>query len=139
MPDVFTQAERSKVMAAVRSRGNRSTELAMVAAFKEHKITGWRRHYAVTGTPDFAFPRARLAVFVDGCFWHGCPKCGSLPASNRPYWEAKITRNARRDREQTKELRGRGWTVVRVWEHELRGSALRRALRKIKTLLTHRL
>ena len=136
MVDVFTPAGRSRVMAAVRSRGNRSTELVLVTAFKEHKITGWRRHYRITGKPDFAFPHARLAVFVDGCFWHGCPRCGSLPTSNREYWKAKIERNTRRDRLQTKELKGRGWLVLRIWEHDLRGPTLGRVVRRIKTQLT---
>ena len=136
MVDVFTPAGRSRVMAAVRSRGNRSTELVLVTAFKEHKITGWRRHYRITGKPDFAFPHARLAVFVDGCFWHGCPRCGSLPTSNREYWKAKIERNTRRDRLQTKELKGRGWSVLRVWEHDLRAGTLERVVRRIKTQLS---
>ena len=136
MVDVFTPAGRSRVMAAVRSRGNRSTELVLVTAFKEHKITGWRRHYRITGKPDFAFPHARLAVFLDGCFWHGCPRCGSLPTSNREYWKAKIERNTRRDRLQTKELKGRGWSVLRVWEHDLRAGTLERVVRRIKTQLS---
>ena len=139
MADVFTPAQRSRIMAAVRSKGNRSTELALVAVFRDSHITGWRRHYPITGKPDFAFPRARLAVFVDGCFWHGCPRCGSIPVVNRPYWEAKIGRNIQRDRAQTKELRLRGWSVMRIWEHDLRGPALRRVARKIKAALARQL
>lgn len=114
MADIFTPAERSRVMAAVRSTGNLSTEMVLVSAFRANRVTGWRRQYSISGKPDFAFARARLAVFVDGCFWHGCPRCGSLPASNRPYWEAKIGRNILRDRARTRELRLRGWVVVRV-------------------------
>lgn len=139
MADVFTAAKRSQVMAAVRSTGNRSTEMALVSAFRANRVTGWRRHYLIAGTPDFAFPRAQLAVFVDGCFWHGCPRCGSIPASNRAYWERKIDRNIKRDRKNARELDRKGWAVVRVWEHDLKGAALQRILRRIKTVLDRRL
>lgn len=139
MADVFTPSQRSRIMAAVRSKGNRSTELALAAVFRACHITGWRRQYPVAGKPDFAFPHAKLAVFVDGCFWHGCPRCGSIPATHRPYWKAKIARNIQRDRAQAKELRLRGWSVVRIWEHHLRGSAVRRVVNRIKTALARQL
>jgi len=71
------------------------------------------------GRPDFVFPARRLAVFVDGCFWHGCPRHGTMPKGNRSFWRAKITRNRERDREVGAELRRLGWKVLRVWEHEL--------------------
>jgi len=133
--DVFSPAERSRVMAAVRSRGNRSTELLLAALFRSAKITGWRRHYKITGKPDFAFPKEKIAVFVDGCFWHGCPRCGALPASNRAYWRAKIARNTVRDARQSQTLKKRKWRVLRIWEHELKNA--RRVLRRIqKTLAT---
>ena len=135
MADVFTAAQRSRIMAAVRSKGNRSTETALLSLLRLNHITGWRRQYPIAGKPDFAFPRARLAVFVDGCFWHGCPRCGSIPVSNRPYWEAKISRNIQRDRAQTKELRLKGWAVERIWEHDLRGGALPRVAQRLKTAL----
>jgi DNA mismatch endonuclease (patch repair protein) len=70
--DVFTKKKRSQVMAAIRSTGNRANELRLAAIFRAHGITGWRRHQALPGKPDFVFRRERLAVFVDGCFWHGC-------------------------------------------------------------------
>jgi len=139
MADVFPPAQRSRIMAAVRSKGNRSTELALAAAFRASHVIGWRRQYPIAGKPDFAFPRARLAVFVDGCFWHGCPRCGSIPASNRPYWKAKIARNIQRDRAQARALRLRGWGVVRIWEHDLRGAALQRVVKRVKTALARRL
>lgn len=68
--------------------------------------------------PDIAFTRQRVAVFVDGCFWHGCPEHGGRPKVNSTYWDAKIARNRERDAEQTQRLVAGGWTVVRVWEHE---------------------
>ena len=116
MPDVFTKAKRSAVMALIRSRGNKATELRMIALFREHGFTGWRRNARVLGKPDFVFSAAKIAVFVDGCFWHGCPKHGTMPRNNRAFWKAKFTRNAARDREVTRTLRKAGWRVVRVWE-----------------------
>jgi len=68
--------------------------------------------------PDVVFPRQRVAVFIDGCFWHGCPSHGVRPQTNAAYWSAKIRRNQERDRSNTDVLRAAGWDVVRVWEHE---------------------
>jgi len=107
-------------MAAVRSRGNKATELILVGLFRAAGLKGWRRHAAILGRPDFVFSKERVAVFVDGCFWHGCPKHCRMPASNRKYWVSKIDRNVRRDRVTRKVLRANGWKVVRVWEHELK-------------------
>ncbi|NJL26105.1 MAG: hypothetical protein HC902_13685 [Calothrix sp. SM1_5_4] len=72
MADTLTKKKRSAVMAAIRSRYNRSTELTLIAIMRENEIKGWRRGRPLPGRPDFVFPRQRLAVFVDGCFWHGC-------------------------------------------------------------------
>lgn len=73
----------------------------------------------IVGRPDFVFPKGKLAVFVDGCFWHGCPKCYHRPLSNRKYWDAKVLRNKARDKKLRGKLRRDGWSVIRVWEHEL--------------------
>ena len=116
MADVFTKAKRSAVMALIRSRGNRATELRLIAVMREHGITGWRRNAPVFGKPDFVFRRERVAVFVDGCFWHGCPRHATMPANNRAFWKAKLARNVERDREVTRTLRKAGWRVLRVWE-----------------------
>ena len=74
----------------------------------------------IKGKPDFFFPEGKVAVFLDGCFWHGCPKCGHVPSVNRPFWKAKIERNQRRDVETDASLREAAITPVRFWEHELR-------------------
>ena len=116
MADVFTKAKRSAVMALIRSRGNKATELRMIALFREHGIAGWRRNARVFGKPDFVFRVAKVAVFVDGCFWHGCPRHGTMPRNNRAFWKAKFARNAARDRDVTRTLRKAGWRVLRVWE-----------------------
>ena len=119
MVDVFSKAKRSEVMSRVRARGNKATELAMVAFFRQHHVTGWRRNQALFGSPDFLFPEAKLAVFVDGCFWHGCPKHATQPTSNRAFWRKKLARNKARDLLVTRTLKQRGWFVLRVWQHEL--------------------
>lgn len=107
-------------MSRIRGKGNKSTEQRMIALLRAYGITGWRRHYPVPGKPDFVFRNERVAVFVDGCFWHRCPRCFRTPTSNAEYWVPKIDGNVRRDRRVTRELRQRGWHVMRIWEHCLR-------------------
>ena len=107
-------------MAAVRSRGNKATELALAKLFRAAGLKGWRRHALILGRPDFIFAKERVAIFVDGCFWHGCAKHCRMPASNRKYWVAKIERNVRRDSLTRKTLRSKGWKILRVWEHDLK-------------------
>lgn len=116
----MTSAQRSATMRAVKSRGNNTTELRFLAILKQGKITGWRRHLPLPGTPDFAFPRERVAVMVHGCFWHGCKKHYRRPSENSDYWSVKISRNMRRDRRVLRELRSLGWSVMTFWEHDLR-------------------
>jgi DNA mismatch endonuclease (patch repair protein) len=108
-------------MAAIRSRGNRTTERRLRAVLVRAGLRGWSVGGArEIGSPDFTFKRRRIAVFVDGCFFHGCPRCGHVPRTNTEYWAAKIARNRRRDRLMGRIARSRGYTVVRVWECELR-------------------
>lgn len=82
----------------------------------------YRVNFPLPGMPrrraDIAFTRAKVAVFVDGCFWHGCPEHGTAPKNNATWWATKLARNAERDRETDRHLRDAGWAVVRVWEHE---------------------
>ena len=119
MPDVFTKTKRSEVMSKIRSHGNRDTELALITVFRAHGFTGWRRRQPVFGKPDFIFRAAKVAVFVDGCFWHGCPRHCRMPGSNRAFWRKKIGRTRTRDRLVSRTLRQRGWHVLRIWEHAL--------------------
>lgn len=120
MTDVFTKAKRSEVMGRIRSSGNKETEGALAKILRRHGIRGWRRGAALFGKPDFVFRARRVAVFVDGCFWHGCPKHGTRPRQNRAFWDRKLRRNRARDRRVNRELRAQGWRVLRIWEHELR-------------------
>jgi DNA mismatch endonuclease (patch repair protein) len=131
--DVFSKKKRSAIMANVKGRGNEATELRLIRILRDHGITGWRRNAQVFGSPDFVFPERRVAVFVDGCFWHGCPIDGDRPATNRAFWNRKISGNMARDRHVNYKLRKEGWSVVRVWQHDLRNPAkvagrIRRAL-----------
>ncbi len=119
MPDIFTKEKRSQVMAAIRAQGNKDTELKLAFILRAARIFGWRRRQPLLGRPDFVFKRERLALFVDGCFWHGCPKHGRYPASNRDYWLPKLRRNRSRDAIVSRQLARAGWTVIRIWEHQL--------------------
>lgn len=132
MPDVFTKAKRSQVMSLIRGHGNKDTELALIRIFRSHRITGWRRKWALFGKPDFVFPKLRLAIFVDGCFWHGCPEHGVKPGSNAEFWLNKFAANRARDQLVTRTLSSIGWRVLRIWEHELRAKNRPRLLRRIR-------
>ncbi len=131
-------------MAAIRSRGNAATELRLIAVFRAQGITGWRRGVtlrrraeggkgkAFSVRPDFVFRAQRIAVFVDGCFWHDCPVHGTQPRQNAAFWREKIARNRARDRLVNRRLRALGWRVLRVWEHELRRKNERRLLGRLR-------
>jgi len=106
-------------MSRIRGKGNKDTELALIQILRQHHISGWRRNQDVLGKPDFAFPKRKVALFVDGCFWHMCPKHFNMPKNNRAFWEKKLRSNRDRDIFVTKKLRQDGWKVIRVWEHEL--------------------
>ncbi|MFA5762945.1 MAG: very short patch repair endonuclease [Bacilli bacterium] len=119
MVDSVDKETRSRMMAAVRSRGNLTTDLKMARLLKEYGFSGWRRNVRLIGTPDFCWRKQRIALFVDGCFWHGCPKCYRQPKSNVIYWKKKIERNKRRDKEVNRNLTRIGWKVVRIWECQI--------------------
>jgi DNA mismatch endonuclease (patch repair protein) len=87
---------------------------------------------------DIVFRRARVAVFVDGCFWHGCPEHGTWPRANEQFWRAKILANRARDSDTNARLEARGWLVIRVWEHEEPAEAARRIARKVRNRLKSR-
>lgn len=129
--DTVAPSVRSRVMAQVRSKRNRSTEWRVRALLVRSGIRGWEVNPDdLPGAPDFVFRSERLVIFTDGCFWHGCPRCRKVPSSNTIYWDSKIERNRKRDRAATAALRRHGWTVLRFWEHELR--SLKHVERRIK-------
>jgi DNA mismatch endonuclease (patch repair protein) len=194
MPDVFTRTKRSAVMTRIRSHGNKATELRLIAVFRAHGITGWRRGATIRGQmtetqlkgeqeqgegsrkghgkqelesaagpgsfsrlrcsatsatsvlrsvparifavrPDFVFPRLKLAVFVDGCFWHGCPRHATWPKHRAAWWRRKLEANRARDRLVTRTLRRLGWRVLRIWEHELQRRNEPRLVRRLSAAL----
>jgi DNA mismatch endonuclease (patch repair protein) len=130
MADNLTREQRSYAMSQIRSRGNSSTEKALIAAMRGAGLSGWRRNSPLRGKPDFVFPRFRTVVYVDGCYWHGCAKCALAAKSNVGYWMPKIEGNRKRDRATTRQLRQDGWTVVRIWEHDLKVEPMK-CLKKI--------
>ena len=133
----FGGLSRSELMARVRGRGNGTTELVVLSLLRRERIKGWRRHFAVTGRPDFAWPRLKLAVFVDGCFWHAhdCRR-GAPPQTNTIAWQEKIAANRRRDGRADRLLRSRGWRVLHLWECKLRSNP-ERSVRRIERAVNH--
>ena len=127
MERISTEA-RSKNMSAIRSKGNRTTELAMIKLLRKQGITGWRRNIELFGKPDFIWRAPRVALFLDGCFWHGCPKCRQTPVNNAEYWTAKMIRNKRRDKEVSVVLSSQNWLVIRVWECEVKAQKIDKLL-----------
>lgn len=119
MSDTFSKEERSAIMQKVKSKGNKSTEQKLIAIFKQYGIKGWRRNYAVIGKPDFVFLDKKIAVFADGCFWHGHHCRNITPKQNQTYWDKKLQRNIQRDRVVTSNFENRGWRVLRYWECDI--------------------
>lgn len=136
LPDGFknVSSTRSIAMGKIRSRNNKTTELRLRMAFIREGLSGWVLHPDLPGRPDFFFAREKLAVFVDGCFWHGCRMCGHVPKTRSPFWSAKINRNRQRDRNTTRLLKSSGIEVFRVWEHSLISSG---SIRKILARIAH--
>ena len=120
MTDIFSKETRSSVMRGIKSKGNKSTELKLIEIFKQRGIKGWRRNYHVIGKPDFVFLNKKIAVFADGCFWHG-HNCRNLtPRQNEEFWRLKVERNRQRDIKITSIFEVRGWTVFRFWECQIK-------------------
>jgi len=132
--DVFDKEKRSAVMRSIKAKKNKSTELALIKVFREQGVTGWRRGYPVKGRPDFVFIKKRIAVFVDGCFWHGHDCRNTRPKENKAFWEKKIGGNIARDKIVTEMFESRDWTVVRIWECELKMKKRDELITKLKWL-----
>lgn len=134
--DSLSKEKRSEIMSHIRSKGNKSTELKLIALFRANRISGWRRNSKIFGNPDFVFPKYKLCVFVDGCFWHGCKLCqvGRIPKSNRKYWKDKIEKNRKRDKKVSKTLRDEGYFVVRIRECQLKKNSQKQLFRIINAI-----
>lgn len=133
--DRVSKEIRSRIMASVRSTGNRSTEQLMIKALRSAGVTGYRKQWPVSGKPDFAWPSLKIALFVDGCFWHGCKRCNRPSRTNLAFWRNKISNNIKRDIRVSRKLRRQGWAVLRVWECDI---LLPRTLRRIQKTLERR-
>lgn len=136
-PDPLSKEERSERMSRVRGKGNKSTEGKVEQALMEAEIPGWEKQPTdVVGTPDFFFRDQRLALFVDGCFWHECPVCNRrIPANRREFWENKIAANRKRDNRVHRQLRQQGYHVMRIWEHDLKKAKKQAWLKRLKTMI----
>lgn len=134
--DRVTRERRSAVMSTVRRSGTR-LEAVFSQALAERGLSGFvEQPPGIAGKPDFAYPDTRVVIFIDSCFWHGCPQHLRRPATNVDYWQQKIRRNRARDRSVTAELKASGWRVVRIWEHSVRNPrALKWWLTRIETFL----
>jgi DNA mismatch endonuclease (patch repair protein) len=131
----FGGLTRSLLMSRIRSSGNATTELRFLSLLRISRLSGWRRNYHLPGRPDFTFPKAKVVIFVDGCFWHGhsCNRRGR-PKRNIEAWNHKFARNKTRDRVVTRQLRQMDWKVIRIWECTLSknpASCLRRVARAL--------
>ena len=112
---------RSRTMAAIKAKHAKSTERTLRMALIRAGIKGWKLHIlSLPGKPDFFFPESNLAIFVDGCFWHGCAQCGHIPKTNNAFWAAKIQRNIQRDASNSRKLRKAKIRCLRIWEHSLK-------------------
>lgn len=116
--DVMTPAQRSRCMSRIRGKNTKPEVKIRKALWR--KGVRYRIHYKLVGRPDIVFIRKRIAVFIDGCFWHGCPEHGVRPKSNADFWKKKIQKNIERDKIVNGKLIEEGWAVLRFWEHEIK-------------------
>lgn len=121
MPDTLSKSDRKKTMRAVKG-SKTSLERSLWSMLAGKGIRGWKQNcQGIIGKPDVAFPKEKVALFIDGCFWHKCPICNRpMPQTNIDYWEKKIARNFKRDEEVNNNLQDMGWKVIRIWEHEIK-------------------
>jgi DNA mismatch endonuclease (patch repair protein) len=131
MVDKITKEKRSKIMAAIHSKDTKP-ELSLRKALWVRGLR-YRLQYGKEKI-DIAFPSQKIAVLVDGCFWHGCPLHSHIPKSNEEYWVPKLKKNIERDHAKNQRLEAEGWTVLRFWDHELTniGEVIRRVESELK-------
>lgn len=119
MADAITKEQRSYIMSRIRGK-NTGPEMKFRKLLYSRGIRGYRIHYDLPGKPDVVFVRKHVAIFVDGCFWHKCPICFRKPKTRTRFWMKKINKNANRDKKTDQILTELGWTVIRIWEHEIK-------------------
>lgn len=119
MTDKLTKEQRSYCMSRIRAQ-NTSPEIKFRKFIWEKGVRGYRVKNKIHGKPDLYFPKKKLAVFLDGCFWHKCPKCFVKPKSRNEYWDKKIENNIMRDKQINAKLKKEGIRVIRIWEHDIK-------------------
>jgi len=119
MADVHTKKQRSYNMSRINCRDTKP-EILLRKLLYDEGARGYRVNYRLKGKPDIVFPKQKIVVFVDGCFWHKCPRCFQKPATNKMFWRDKINGNVKRDREINATFKESGWKVMRFWEHDIR-------------------
>jgi len=119
MTDVLTPDQRKFNMSRIRGK-NTGPEVRLRKLLWSQGIRGYRIHYNLPGKPDIVFTKKKIAIFIDGCFWHRCPVCFQEPATRKEFWMKKIQSNIERDKKVNEQLSSDGWNVIRIWEHEIR-------------------
>lgn len=119
MTDDLTMDQRKYNMSRIRSK-NTGPEVKLRKLLSERGIRGYRIYVNLPGKPDIVFTKKKIVIFVDGCFWHKCPVCFREPQTQKDYWKKKINTNVERDQKNNRLLEKEGWTVIRIWEHEIR-------------------
>ena len=119
MTDVHKKDRRSYNMSMIRGKDTKP-ELKLRKYLFSKGLRGYRIHYKLIGKPDIVFTRKKIAIFIDGCFWHKCPECFKGPKTNKKFWSEKLSLNIKRDKKVNHKLRHQGWCIVRIWEHELK-------------------
>lgn len=132
MVDIFTKEARSKIMRNIKSRDT-GIEKALRSALwqRGHRF---RIQYPIEGKPDIVFPKKKLAIFCDGCYWHGCPECKKIPETNKDFWLKKFEENKRRAKKVNKILQESSWIVLRIWGHQIKNN-LDEVVLKIESIL----
>jgi DNA mismatch endonuclease, patch repair protein len=133
MTDVLSPKQRSYNMSRIRGK-NTAPEIKLRKMLFAAGIRGYRIHYKLPGKPDIVFTKKKIAIFIDGCFWHKCPVCFQEPENRKEFWMKKIRSNIERDKKVNEQLKNDGWTIIRIWEHQIRKKP-EDSLRKILNLL----
>ncbi|MGO9871217.1 MAG: very short patch repair endonuclease [Methanoregula sp.] len=119
MSDVLTQEQRKLNMSHIRAK-NTGPEVKLRKLLFAKGFRGYRIHFDLLGKPDIVFTKKKIAIFIDGCFWHKCPVCFQEPETRKEFWMKKIQSNIDRDKKVNEQLKSEGWTIIRIWEHDVR-------------------
>lgn len=121
MTDVLNQDQRKLNMSHIRAK-NTKPEVKLRKFLSAAGFRGYRIHFNLPGKPDIVFTKKKIVIFIDGCFWHKCSVCFQEPETHKEFWMKKIQSNVERDKKINEQLKNDGWTVIRIWEHDIRKS-----------------